>query len=126
MITQRTVVLVGNSLIIAGLEASLRQQPHLIVQRIQATPPEGEGFWNGIEPDVIIIDLVALSAEETLALLRDRPGLPLVGLDASDKSATLLFSHRQTTATACELVRMIQNLVKYAECPAPDSVRPAH
>jgi hypothetical protein len=54
---RRTVVLYGNSLLMAGMEISLRDQPGLDVVRIDTTLPDAAQRLSALQPNVVIFDL---------------------------------------------------------------------
>ena len=105
---QRTVVLYGNSLFIAGVEASLRDRAGLDVVRVDATLPNARQRLTALRPDVVILDLAAPHSEFTIPFLRNHPGLPMIGLDMTSSTVIVLSTQRYTALTANDLARVIQ------------------
>lgn len=106
---QHLVVLYGNSLLMAGVEASLRGRPDLDVVRIDTALPDAGERLNALRPDVVIFDLTAPHYSEfAIPFLRDHPGLSLIGLDPNSKTVTVLSNQRYTARTVNELAQVIQ------------------
>jgi hypothetical protein len=106
---QHLVVLYGNSLLMAGVEASLRGRPGLDVVRIDTALPDAGERLNALRPDVAICDLTAPHYSEfAISFLRENPDLPLIGLDPNSKTVTVLSNQRYTASTVNDLVQVIQ------------------
>jgi len=108
MAEQRKVVLYGNSLFIAGVEASLRDRDELNVMRIDATLPGAGQCLSAFCPDAIIFDLAAPHSEFVLPFLREHLDLPLIGLDVTSNTVIVLSSRQYTAQTADDLAQVIQ------------------
>jgi hypothetical protein len=107
------VVLYGNSLLIAGVEASLRGRPDLDVVRIDTALSDAGTRLNALRPDVVIFDLIAPHYSEfAIPFLREHPGLPLIGLDPNSKTVTVLSNQRYTALTVNELAQVIQMQIR--------------
>jgi DNA-binding NarL/FixJ family response regulator len=115
MKTQRKVVLVGNSLLMAGVEASLQGRSEMDARRIDATPPDVVQRLNALQPDVVIFDLTAPDSlfsdpHFSTAILQKRPGISLIGLDPNSNKALVLSGEEHTLLAANDLARAIQSL----------------
>ncbi len=99
------VALYGRSLMLAGLGRRLARQPRLRIVEIDG--PTAADALGPLVPDVLVLDLEAVPIESALALLRDRPDLLLVGLEASG-ARLLVLSGEQARAIGTEdLVALI-------------------
>ncbi|MCZ7574278.1 MAG: hypothetical protein M5U01_37480 [Ardenticatenaceae bacterium] len=105
------VVLYGASLFVAGVETSLRNRPRLDVERIDAALPDARQRLNALRPDVIIFD----SSDARLGtlpgmtqLLRENPGVPVIGLDLTSNEVTVLSSQQWSATTIEDLVAAIR------------------
>ena len=112
------VVLYGNSVFMAGVEASLRKGHGLDVVRIDATLPEATQRLNALCPNVVIFDLTAPdspfathNSQFTLSFLREHPDLPLIGLDLTSNTVVVLSSQHHTVLTTNDLAQVIQTQV---------------
>jgi len=111
----RKVVLYGNSLFLAGVEASLTDRTGLEVSRLEANLPDVQERLNALGPDVVILDMAESNAEFALTILREHPGLPLIGLDLSKNNQVLVLSGQEREAfTAHDLTAVI-----LSQRPAP-------
>jgi hypothetical protein len=104
---QITVVLYGNSLFIAGVEASLRDRLGLDVVRINATLPDAGQRLIALCPDVLILDLAAHHSEFAIPFLRKHPGLPVIDLDVTSNTVIVLSTQRYTALTVNDLAQVI-------------------
>jgi hypothetical protein len=119
---RKRVVLVGDSLVLAGAQAGLEAVPSLEVIALQMPPAGAAAELRSLAPDVIIFDSNASPPDAALSLLRARPRLLLIGVDpATDQM--LLWSGEQSRALGMQdLVRAITASEREGGRPAP---RPA-
>jgi len=103
-----TVVLCGSSLLMACVEAGLQQQQDLLLQRIDLASPDAEAQLNALRPDVIIFDWSDDPAQSPLCLLKERSGLPCIGLDAATNRAIVFSSQQRIAPTIHALAEVIQ------------------
>jgi hypothetical protein len=104
--------LYGNSLFIAGVEASLRGRQGLNVVRIDAALPDAHDGLQAICPDIVIFDLDSPQAHLVLSFLRGHPGLPLLGLGLASNDAVLMNSCRYMALSADDLAQVIRSVKK--------------
>ncbi len=132
---RRTVILYGNSLLMAGLEASLREQPGLDVVQVDATLPNAAQRLSALHPDVVIFDLSAPPSTPSTTLrpgfqpfgyaqarlppsnlhlptsiLQEHPGISLIGLDLNSNKVLVLSGQEHTVLAANDLAQIIQLL----------------
>ena len=112
---QHIVVLYGNSLFMAGVEASLRGRHGLDVVRIDTTLPDAVQRLDALRPDVVIFDLTAPDSPLALrpspfaiSFLSEHPGISLIGLDLNCNAMTVFSSQQHTVLTANDLAQVIQ------------------
>jgi hypothetical protein len=105
--TKIRVAVYGRSLYMAGIATSLNANPALEVVRIDPNSPAAGPALDELAPAVIAFDLVESPSDLALKLLRDRPGLLLIGVDPSSDHF-LVLSGQQTRAEATtDLVHLI-------------------
>jgi len=126
---RRTVILCGNSLLMAGLEASLRDQPGLDVVRVDAALPNIAQRLEALHPDVLIFDLSSPPSTPSTTLrtgfqppssilhfptsiLQEHPGIALIGLDINSSKALALSGQEHTVLAADDLAQVIQLLTR--------------
>lgn len=102
------VILYGNSLFVAGVEASLRNTSGLDAVRIDATLPDAAQQLDALCPDAVIFDLTAPDSPFAIRFLSEHPGLPLVGLDLNSKKVLVLSGQQHTVLAANDLAQVIR------------------
>ena len=80
----KRVLLWGNSLFIAGLQASLEMVPGLDLQQVDSRPEQIRELMMVWRPDVLILEITQLKSAYSLSLLPDFPELKVIGLDIED------------------------------------------
>lgn len=102
------IVCYGTSLYVQGLTLELARLPDILLMQVCTTRPDAHQMVHQLSPDLIIVDLLTLEATEVLALLREHPAIPLVGLDLRDNNVLLLSSRPLEVGSAQELLHSIQ------------------
>jgi hypothetical protein len=101
------VVVYGNSLNLAGIAASLKAEASLEVVCLDPHASCARAHLKEMEPAAIAYDLSDPPAEIELALLRERPQLLLVGVDASSEEVLVLSGQLTRVLSGRELVDLI-------------------
>ncbi len=112
---RKRIAFCGNSLFLAGIQASLGIEPDLEVLRIDSIAPY-EGSLDPPVPDYIIFDLAAPHPDFSVSLLRDNPNLTLIGLELQANQALVISGHNSNVITVDDLL----HLVNYPKEPAPE------
>ena len=86
------VIVYGNSVALAGIEASLDMDPECEVIG-HAWPVNQQGLCD-LQPDVVIFELDAVQPEFLYTLSKELPGLLLISID-SETNRALLWSGQQ-------------------------------
>ena len=103
---QLVVALYGDSLMLASVARRLVRQDDVRVVAIDG--PTLGGALGPLEPGALIVDLGTVSIESALALLRDRPELLLVGLEASGARLLVLSGEQAGSIGTEDLVALIE------------------
>jgi hypothetical protein len=90
---QTRIVLCGNSVILASVGASLRQEDRFGVVLL-ASPMAGPRELEAMAPDVILFDVEAARPDAAFSLLETCPDLILLGI-SPDGNVVRLWSARQ-------------------------------
>ena len=106
--SQTRVVVYGTSLHMAGIAASLRGYTSLEVVCIDPASPAVRQQLIDSDPAAIAFDLNNPSPGIDFNLLRERPGLLLIGVDSSHAELLLLSSHSAQALNMGDLVKVIQ------------------
>lgn len=102
------MIVYGNSLIMAGIAASLTKDANLDVLRIDPQGPNSRKQLETLYPATIVFDLSNLPPDLDLALLCGRPELQLLGVDPANDLALVLSGHLTEVLTGQELIRLVQ------------------
>jgi hypothetical protein len=108
-VTTKTLIAVcGRATYMAGLAASLQANPDLEVIRVRAAPSELSASLDTLAPAVVVIDLVETPGGLAVSLVRDRPGLLLIGIDPGSNEGLILSGHAAPAPSAADLVKVIR------------------
>ena len=104
---RRRIVVYGNSLNMAGIVASLKADTTMEVLGINLDSPSA---WQSLEEGdlaAIVFDLSDQPLGLDITLLRNRPGLLLIGVDSSRDEMLVLSSHPEQARSVADLVNVI-------------------
>jgi hypothetical protein len=101
------VVLYGNSLFLAGIRAELVGHADFGLLTVAADYPDATGLIRELGPAAVVFDLAAGQPDFTVALLLERPGLLLVGLDPSSDQVLVLSCRRERAVAPADLLKII-------------------
>lgn len=101
----KQVLLYGTSIFLAGLAAELQKRPDVEV-RCQS---DLTGLLDLGAVDAAVVDLDDTPAAGVLALLRARPDLRIVGVNASNSTLTVLTGRVYMASTMDDLVACLAN-----------------
>ena len=102
------LVLYGNSLFLAGIKTELERLTSLELITVEAGCPEASVLIDSCNPRAVLFDLAAPHSAFAIALLRERPGLLLIGIDPSRDEMLVLSSRPQQALNVADLVEFIQ------------------
>jgi DNA-binding NarL/FixJ family response regulator len=100
------VAVYGDSMLIAGVESILRDQPAMDVVRVN---PDEQGLrmLADLAPDVILFDATAAEANFALPFLQRHPDFMLIGLNLHEDTAFVMSSRSRCVATPTDLAQII-------------------
>ena len=102
------VVVYGSSLNMAGMQVSLKADPDLEVVCVDPHAPTAGQRLNELHPAAIVFDLTDPSLGLDVTLLREQPGLLLIGVDPSSDELLVLSSRPAQALSASDLVSVIR------------------
>lgn len=123
---QQLVVLLGDSLLLDSVEASLTHQDMLSVLRLRTAAPEVTERMDTLRPELIIFDLNAPNFRSLMPFLRMQPSVPLLGLDINTQQAIGLSAQTHTVVGADELQHVIARYVDHLPGAARLLAAPTH
>jgi hypothetical protein len=108
MSKQPLVVLLGDSVLIDGVAVSLGGSQVLSVARINTLTSNIDECFESLKPDLVVFELDSPYSPLVFSLLREQPGLRLVGLDLACSRVIVLNSRQHTACTMSELAHVVQ------------------
>ena len=102
------VVVYGRSLHMAGVAASLKADQSLEVVCIDPRSPTARQSLSELNPAAIAFDLSDPSTSVDLTLLRQKPGVLLIGVDPASDEILVLSGSPQQALSVSDLVHVIQ------------------
>lgn len=99
------VAVCGSSLHMASLAASLQAHPDVVVLRMPGNPATLLPVLDELAPGVVALDLDETPGDLAMSLLRDRPGLVLVGVDPSSDKMLVLSGREERPVSVAELLQ---------------------
>jgi hypothetical protein len=104
---QRRIVLVGDSLLMDAVEASLNDSLKLGLLRIHGTPAQTAERLKNLAPDLVIFDMNTPHLQSIVPLLKEHPQVRMLGLDAQSSQVVALSGQPYTTPSASDLASLI-------------------
>ena len=108
------VVLLGDSVLVDGVAVSLGDQRVLDVKRIDISVVGLRERLQSLKPDLIVVELDTQGSQSIVSLLREQPGIMLLGLDLTCSRVIVLNSHQHMTRTMNDLCQVVQTEVSEA------------
>ena len=108
MTYQPVVVVLGDSLLMEGVAVSLADCRQMSLVRIDSNLFD---IWQQIDvldPDVIVFELEIPHSPFVLSLLKERPGILLLGLDLECNRVIVLNSRQHFTQTMHDLCQIVE------------------
>jgi len=103
------LVLYGNSMFLAGIKAELERLTSLELITVEVGCPDAATLILSCKPRVVLFDLAAQDSGLAVTLLRERPGLLLIGVDPSRDEMLLLSSRPRQVLSVADLVEVMQS-----------------
>jgi hypothetical protein len=101
------LVLYGNSVMLAGIGTELQRHGLFDLITLEPGRPDALARICALDPRAVLFDLAAAQPDFTLALLRDRPELILIGVDSSSDKVLVLSGRRERPASVADLLRVL-------------------
>ncbi len=124
MAIPRKVAVYGNSLFVAGIEASIRNQPGMVVSRLSPSLADPMSAMEQFCPDAVIFDLAAARPEFGIALLAQYPHLILIGLNLESSTVLIFSGQHSQVSTTDDLIQVINQARTGGYGETPDSSTP--
>ena len=122
--SQHKVLFYGNSLVLAGFQATFNGYPGF--ETIALEEPTTQTELLVLNPTVVVFDMGALESEFLLAQIQELPGLLLIGVDP--ESHEVLLTGQAVCSISLEQIKLIVRGLIGSPVPPPaqgtQSVRP--
>jgi hypothetical protein len=112
----KRILLYGKSVLIVGLASIFSKIPDLEILR-----GDNLDFREQDTPDLILVDLCDAETARTLPRLCAISGVPLVGIDITANTMTVLSGKSQSAQSAHELMTVLSDVIQQNPKPLPTS-----
>lgn len=116
MDSQHRVLFYGNSLVLAGVQATFKGYPGF--ETIALDQPTTQSELLVLNPKVVVFDMGALESEFLLAHMQELPGLLLIGVDPESHDV-LLTGQAVCSISLEQITRIVRDLIGHPVTP-PD------
>ena len=106
---QTVVALLGESLLMDSIEASLSSEPDLNIVRL-SSDPSAMDLWPAV-PSLILTDLNELRQRTILSYLKQFPDTPMLGIDATSHSGIAISIEPYAVQSIEDLTAVIRNKI---------------
>ena len=106
---QHKVLFYGNSLLLAGVQATLKGFPDFEI--IVSDQPATQAELLVLNPAVVIFDMLALESEFLLAQMQSLPGLLLIGVDP-ESHEVLLTGQAACSISLEQITQIVRDLIR--------------
>ena len=124
MDSQHKVLLYGNSLVLAGVQATFKSYPGFETIALDQSATQAELLL--LNPTVVVFDMGVLESEFLLAQLQELPGLLLIGVDP-ESHEVLLTGQAVCSISLEQITQIVHGLIGNPVIPpaqGTQSVRP--
>jgi hypothetical protein len=117
---QHKVLLYGNSLVLAGVQATFKDYPGF--ETIALDRPTTQTELLVLNPAVVVFDMGVLESEFLVAQMQEWPGLLLIGVDPVSHEV-LLTGQAACSISLEQITKIVRDLVKPRAHPDPQTVK---
>ncbi len=106
---EKLIVLCGNSLLMDTVEANLdEEQVNVGIMRIDITDFSLDQHLVSLAPDMIIFDWDLPDLHFILPFMRNRPDIPIIGVEIKHNRVAVLTCHQHNALSATDLSHIIK------------------
>jgi len=103
-----TVAILGNSLVLSSIRASLERQAGLRLHRFDMGLRGSIGQLSAVHPDAVVFDLASQPSDSAFALWKSQPQTLLIGVDMTVDQVLVFSSQITHVLTPEHLVEVIE------------------
>ena len=104
---QPVAAVLGDSLLMEGVAMSLLRYPQLSLNHLDSSSVNTWQQVNTLSPAIVVLELELSQSPLVISLLKDKPGILLIGLDLECSRVIVLNSRHQAMHTIHDLYRLI-------------------
>jgi hypothetical protein len=104
----RVLALCGESVLIEGIEASLRGREGVKIVMLDTSQPGAVQVLDKLSPDIIVFDLTPSQLNCVFTFLRTHTDVVLIGLDIESDLALFLSGEWRRLPTVADLMQVIE------------------
>jgi hypothetical protein len=108
MDSQHKVLVYGNSLVLAGVQATFQGYPGF--ETVALDQPTSQTELIGLNPTVVVFDMGALESEFLLAQMQELPGLLVIGVDP-ESHEVLLTGQAVCSISVEQITQIVRGLI---------------
>ncbi len=108
----RVLALCGESVLIEGIEASLRGREGVEIALLDTSRPDAVEDLDKLNPDIIVFDLTPGQLSCVFAFLRTHTDVVLIGLDINSDLALFLTGEWHKLPTVEDLMQVIEERIQ--------------
>ena len=116
MDSQHKVLFYGNSLVLAGVQATFEAFPGFETIALDKPIPQPELLV--LNPRVVVFDMGASESEFLLAQMQELPGLLLIGFDP-ESHEVLLTGQAACSISLQQITQIVHDLIGFPVIPPP-------
>lgn len=106
------LALFGESLLIEGLEASLKDREGVEIVRLDTSRPTAVQVLDKLSPDIIVFDLAPSQLSCVFTFLQTHTDVILIGLDIDHDQALFLSGEWRMLPTVADLMQVIETRIQ--------------
>jgi len=108
MDSQPKILFYGNSLVVAGVQATFKRQVGFEVIALEQPATEHELL--AFDPNVVVFDMGDFESEFLFVQIRERPGVLLIGVD-SESHEVLLTGQAVCSVSLEQIMQIVRDLI---------------
>lgn len=106
MAAHSCVVLYGNSVFLAGIKADFECEPGIELIALDAGSPQAIAKIRAHQPCALLFDMAEGQPDFALSLLREQPGLLLIGVDPASVALLVLSNQPTQVMNLADLIEL--------------------
>ena len=111
----RLLALCGESLLMEGIEASLRDREGVEIVHLNTSRPTAVEVLDKLNPDIVVFDLTPSQLSSVFTFLQTHTDIVLIGLDLGCDLALFLSGEWRRLPSVADLMQVIETRIQVKE-----------